>query len=353
MPMIFEKASALGRALQLAALSLALSRARPGHRPPCPCGITAAGSKTEAPIINQIVTDFNASQSDWTVALQSFPTVAYNDAVVAGALAGTLPDILDVDGPNLPNWAWAGYMQPLPIDETKVSAFLPGTIGRWQGKLYAVGLFDSTISLVTRQSTLDALHLRRPTLEQPWSKDEFMAALQAAKTSGSFPYALDLLNAEQCRRLVRLRLHAVSLELRRRSRRSQDLSDGRGALNGDAGACLRNLVPEPRQGWLSRSRSGPGRPRDRLCPRSICLLLAGCGPGPALARCLPRHGVPARAGFRPWWQGRGGSWQFGVSATSKQAAGAAAFIEFAMQDKYLAAFSDATGLIPATRALQP
>jgi len=44
----------------------------------------------------------------------------------------------------------------------------------------------------------------------------------------------------------------------------------------------------------------------------------------------------------------GGSWQFGISATSEHADGAAQFIEFALQDEYLAAFSDAIGLIPST-----
>lgn len=42
------------------------------------------------------------------------------------------------------------------------------------------------------------------------------------------------------------------------------------------------------------------------------------------------------------------SWQFGVSATSEHPEGASAFIEFAIQDKYLAQFSDAIGLVPAT-----
>ena len=75
-----------------------------------------AGNEVESKLINQIITDFNGSQSDWKVELQSFPQAAYNDSVTAGALAGNLPDILDVDGPNMPNWAWAGYMQPLAID---------------------------------------------------------------------------------------------------------------------------------------------------------------------------------------------------------------------------------------------
>ena len=76
-----------------------------------------AGNEVESKIINQIIADFNASQSDWKVELQSFPQGAYNDSVTAGALAGNLPDILDVDGPNMPNWAWAGYMQPNGIED--------------------------------------------------------------------------------------------------------------------------------------------------------------------------------------------------------------------------------------------
>jgi multiple sugar transport system substrate-binding protein len=42
------------------------------------------------------------------------------------------------------------------------------------------------------------------------------------------------------------------------------------------------------------------------------------------------------------------SWQFAVSADSENPEGANAFIEFALQDQYLAAFSDGIGLIPST-----
>ncbi|NBT32935.1 MAG: extracellular solute-binding protein, partial [Rhodobacteraceae bacterium] len=108
-----------------------------------------AGNEVESKIINQIVSDFNASQSDWSVTLESFPQAAYNDSVTAGALAGNLPDILDVDGPIMPNWAWSGYMQPLQIDEAVIADFLPGTKGMWDGKLYSIGLWDAAIAMVT------------------------------------------------------------------------------------------------------------------------------------------------------------------------------------------------------------
>ncbi len=150
-----------------------------------------AGNEVESKIINQIVSDFNASQTDWKVTLQAFPQGAYNDSVVAGALAGNLPDILDVDGPVMPNWAWAGYMQPLTIDESKIAGFLPGTKGMWGGKLYSIGLWDAAVALVTRQSYLDELGLRTPTVDAPWTAAEFQGALDAAKASGKFEYAFD------------------------------------------------------------------------------------------------------------------------------------------------------------------
>ena len=60
-----------------------------------------AGNEVESKIIHQIIDDFKASQSDSKVEQQSLPQAAYNDSVTVGALAGNLPDILDV-GPAEP-----------------------------------------------------------------------------------------------------------------------------------------------------------------------------------------------------------------------------------------------------------
>ncbi|TIM39575.1 MAG: hypothetical protein E5Y69_12935, partial [Mesorhizobium sp.] len=38
----------------------------------------------------------------------------------------------------------------------------------------------------------DELGLRTPTVDKPWSSEEFMAALDAAKASGKYEFALDL-----------------------------------------------------------------------------------------------------------------------------------------------------------------
>ena len=94
-----------------------------------------AGNEVESKLIKQIISDFNSSQSNWRVNLESFPQESYNSSVVAAALAGKLPDIIDVDGPILPNWAWSGYMAPLNLKPGTLDNFLPGAIGRWKDQV--------------------------------------------------------------------------------------------------------------------------------------------------------------------------------------------------------------------------
>ena len=71
-----------------------------------------AGNKAELAAITQIVDDYNASQTKYKVEIQAFPQDSYNQSVVSAAAAKKLPCILDIDGPNVPNWAWAGYLAP-------------------------------------------------------------------------------------------------------------------------------------------------------------------------------------------------------------------------------------------------
>lgn len=306
-----------------------------------------AGNEVESKIINQIIADFNGSQADWKVELQSFPQAAYNDSVVAGALAGNLPDILDVDGPVMPNWAWAGYLQPLKIDEAKIATFLPGTKGMWNGQLYSIGLWDAAVALVTRQSTLDELGLRTPTLDAPWTKDEFMAALDAAKASGKWEFALDLGMAwtgEWYPYAFSPFLQSFGGDIVDRS----TYKTAEGALNGEAalafGAWWQGLFtggyaqatqdPADRDGGFAGGKyafswNGNWAALGALGAFEDTVFL----PAPDL-------GAGSKIGAA--------SWQFGVSASSKNPEGAAAFIEFALQDKYLADFSNGIGLIPAT-----
>ncbi|ROU03385.1 ABC transporter substrate-binding protein [Histidinibacterium lentulum] len=307
-----------------------------------------AGNEVESRIINQIVDDFNASQSDWAVTIESFPQSSYNASVVAAALAGNLPCILDVDGPIMPNWAWSGYMQPLDIDESLIEDFLPGTKGIWDGELYSIGLWDAAVALYARESTLEALGLRRPTLEEPWTGEEFMAALDAAKASGDFEYPLDLGMNDQGEWypyafLPFLWSHGGSLVDR------ESYTSAEGALNGEAGIAFG-------QWWQSLFTEGyaPGTSQDPASQQRGFIegdfAFQWNGNWRAVATMEEVDDViflPAPDFGAGNYIG-GGSWQFGVSATCETPEGANAFIEHALQDEYLAAFSDGIGLIPST-----
>ncbi len=306
-----------------------------------------AGNEVELKLINEVIADFNAAQADWKVELQTFPQAAYNDSVVAGALAGNLPDILDVDGPVMPNWAWAGYMQPLKIDESKIANFLPGTKGIWNGQLYSIGLWDAAIALTTRQSILDELGLRKPTVDAPWTKDEFMAALDAAKASGKYEFALDLGTAwtgEWYPYAFSPLMQSFGGDIVDRS----TYKTAEGALNGEAaqafGAWWQGLFTG---GYAQSTQDGADRDSGFASGKYA---FSWNGNWAALG-ALSAH--PDTVFLPPPDLGNGpkigaASWQFGVSATSKFPEGAAAFIEFALDDKYLAAFSNGIGLIPAT-----
>ncbi len=306
-----------------------------------------AGNEGEAKVLNQIITDFNASQTDWKVELQSFPQAAYNDSVVAGALAGNLPDILDVDGPVMPNWAWAGYMQPLQIDETKIANFLPGPKGVWDGKLYSIGLWDAAVALVTRKSTLEELKLRTPTLEEPWTLEEFNGAMEAAKASGKFEYALDLGMAwtgEWYPYAFSPFLQSFGGDLVDRS----SYKTAEGALNGDAAMAFGNWWQGLFKNGYAQATQDPADRDNGFGAGKYAFSWNGNWAALGALKAFddtvflpaPNFGAGAKIGAA--------SWQFGVSAKSQHPDGASKFIEFALQDKYLADFANTTGLIPAT-----
>lgn len=308
-----------------------------------------AGNPTEGEILNTVISDFNASQSDWAVKLEQFPQGAYNDTIVAAAVAGNLPDIIDVDGPNMPNWAWAGYMAPLELSEGTLDGFLPGTIGTWQDKVYSVGLWDAAVAMFARKSVLEENGIRIPTLEQPWTGEEFNAALETLKASGKFEYALDLgMNdrGEWYPYAYSPFLQSFGGDIVDRT----TYTTAEGALNGDAAIAFGEW-------WQSLFTNGyaPGTSQDPADRETGFIdgkyALQWNGNWNAL-KALEAFGddllfLPA-PDFGNGPKIGAASWQFGVSATSEHKDGASAFIEFATQDKYVAAFSNGLGLIPAT-----
>lgn len=308
-----------------------------------------AGNDVERNILNGIVEDFNTSQSDWVVEIQEFPQESYNESIVAAALAGELPDIIDVDGPVMPNWAWAGYMAPLTLSEGALDGFLPGAIGEWNGEVYSVGLWDAAVAMFARKSVLEEHGIRIPTLEEPWTLEEFDAALETLQASGDFEHALDLGMAwtgEWYPYAFSPFLQSFGGDIIDRS----TMTTAEDALNGPEAIAFgewwqslfeRGLVPGTSQDGADRETGFiDGKYALQWNGNWAALGALEAFGDDLLFLPAPDFGNGPVIGAA--------SWQFGVSSSSEHKDGANAFVEFAIQDKYLAAFSEGIGLIPAT-----
>ena len=308
-----------------------------------------AENEAERAVLLQIVKEFNAAQTDYFVELLDFPEESYNESVTSAALVDELPDILDVDGPVMPHWAWAGYLQPLDLPEEKLAQFLPGTLGYWSGELYSVGLWDAAIALFARRSVLEAQGIRIPTLDDPWTLQEFDDALVKLQSSGEFAYPLDVGMAwtgEWYPYAFSPLMQSFGGDILDRS----TYMTAQGALNGSEAINFgawwqslfeRGLVPGPGQDGADRDTGFIDGQYGLQWNGNWAALPALEAYGEdMLFLPAPDFGNGGRIGAA--------SWQFGVSSTSAHPEGARAFISFALQDRYLAAFSEQTGLIPST-----
>ena len=309
-----------------------------------------AGNDVERDLLMNIVNDFNASQSDYVVEVQDFPQESYNESVVAAALAGDLPDIIDMDGPVMPNWAWSGYIAPLTLSDGALDGFLPGAIGMWDDQVYSVGLWDAAVAVYARRSVLEANDIRIPTLAEPWTFEEFDAALETLQATGDYEFAFDpglAWTGEWFPYAFSPFLQSFGGDIIDRD----TYLTAEGVLNGDQAIAFGNW-------WQSLFERGlaPGTSQDGADRETGFIdgryALQWNGNWAALA-ALDAFGddmlfLPA-PDFGNGSVIGAGSWQFGVSAASEHQDGANAFIEFALHPEYLAGFSDGIGLIPATK----
>jgi multiple sugar transport system substrate-binding protein len=306
----------------------------------------AAGNPEEYGIIQQIMDDFTGSQDKWFVVHEAFPQGAYNDSVVAAALANNLPDILDVDGPLTPNWAWAGYLTPLNFGAEFEDRFVPGAKGVYQDEVYSIGFWDVTTGLFTRQSYLEDNGIRVPTIDDPWTLEEFDAALVALDATGDFDYAIDIGAAwtgEWAPYGYSPFLQSFGGDLIDRS----NYLEAEGVLNGPEAVAFGEWF----QSLFDRGLVAPGEAdpdRDGYVNGTIAMQWDGIWRGKlsddafgddAIFLPPPDLGNGPKAGV--------GSWQWAIASSSEHQDGAREYLEFSLQPKYVAEFAKQNGLVPA------
>lgn len=162
-----------------------------------------SGQGPERAVILDQVKRFNAMQDEVEVIAVELPEGSYNEQVNAAALAGDLPDVLDLDGPFIANYAWSGYLIPLDdfITPELKNDLLPSIIsqGLYKGHIYALGTFDSGLAIWGNKRYLEKIGARIPkSVDDAWMFTEFMDILRKLKKladadpSDALKYPLDM-----------------------------------------------------------------------------------------------------------------------------------------------------------------
>jgi multiple sugar transport system substrate-binding protein len=306
-----------------------------------------AGNPAELAVVQSIVDGYNASQDTYTVTVEAFPQESYNSAVVGAATADKLPCILDVDAPTVPNWAYAGYLAPLDLPPALVEKSLDGTKGFFQDQLYSIGLYDAALAIFARRSALSDAGVRIPSIENPWSGEEFDEALARIKERGDFPFPFDLGTGD---RGTEWWTYGYSPFLQSFG---GDLIDrdtfrtAEGFINGEEavawGTWMQGLVEK---GYVP-ARSGTDAFADFVNGRSA-MVWSGIWNSENLEQ-LGEDGItlpPPDLGNGPTIGA--GSWQWAVSETCPNRTAAMDWIEFALQPEYLSMMVREQSVVPAT-----
>jgi multiple sugar transport system substrate-binding protein len=308
----------------------------------------AAGNDNEIATVKEAIADFNASQSEYEVVLEEFPQASYNDSIAAAAASNSLPCIVDVDGPIMPNWAWSGYLQPISISSALESALIDGAKGYYNGELYSAGAWDAALGMLVRKSTLEKVGVRVPTMAEPWTLAEFDALLKAVDATGDYDFAIDWGNGwtgEWYPYAYSPLMQSFGGDLIDRS--SYESADG--VINSAESVAFGNWFGSTfKAGYANPAQTGD---RTEFIAGTIAIQYNGNWAVKDAYEALgddlaivppPNFGNGPKIGAA--------SWQFGVSSTCQNAEGANQFIEFILQDKYIVAFANRIGLIPATAA---
>jgi multiple sugar transport system substrate-binding protein len=290
---------------------------------------------------------FNRKQSRWRIVTETLPQGSYQQAIVAAAMTRKLPCVLDLDQPTVPNFAWAGHIQALEaaLRPNGADALIPGGRSTYKGRLYAVGQFDVALALFARKSVLAQHGVRLATLAQPYSAAELRDILRRLKRAG-YAYPLDLsmnLSGEWLAYGFSPWLQSAGTDLI--DRKSFTTVDG--VLNSDAAVAVLDYFRS-----LFEERLVSRKPVDDQSFPSGRAAFHYTGSWSAnvyrqklgddlIALPPPAFGAKPRIGA--------GSWQWAVASSCPHLEGARLFLEHLISPPEIAAFADATGLMPTSQ----
>ncbi|MGF7150251.1 multiple sugar transport system substrate-binding protein [Sphingomonas zeicaulis] len=298
----------------------------------------------------QLLARFDTKFPGIDVVDQTIPQGSYPQSILAAAMADRLPCVLTVDSPMVPSFVWAGHIRPLEelVPATTFAEIAPAALGRYNGHIYAVGQFDAALALFTRRSTLELIGARIPTVQEPWSGEEFNAVLRKIKASGRWQVPLDLgtrePNPNWWTYAYSPMLQSFGGDLIDR----QNMRSAEGTLNGPAARRWANWFRMLFREDLARRQE----PDDQSLLRGrAAIAYTGNWRTPELEEAFGNDLLvlpPPDFGRGPVIGG--GSWQWAVSTSCGHPREAAAFIKHLVSTSEIAAMASAAGMIPSTEA---
>ena len=309
-----------------------------------------SGQGSERDALDQILSSFNDSQSDYVAVATELPEGSYTDAVNAAALAGNLPCLLDFDGPTLYSFAYKGYMIPIDdyLSDDMKADILPSIIdqGTYNGHLYSLGVFDSGLAIWANKSYLEQAGVRIPTsTEDAWTLDEFNAALDALSKIDGVEYALDLKMNYGLGEWFTYGFSPIVQSFGGDLIDRSDYQTAEGALNGDAAVAAMTWF----QSLFTDGYTTATPADDNLFPDGkAALSFVGHWEYNRYAEALgddlvlvpmPKFGDKAVTGM--------GSWNWGITSGCAAPDGAWALLDFMMSPEQMVVMTDANGAVPS------
>lgn len=316
-----------------------------------------SGQGAERDALTAILNRYNASQSVYRAEATQLPEGSYNDQVNAAAVANALPCLLDFDGPNVYNYAWAGYLIPLDdylAQEPELAAdIIPSIIqqGTYQGKLWSIGTFDSGLAIWGNRAMLEAANVRIPTsIEEAWTLDEFNAALEALRAVvPSDGYPLDLKMNYGAGEWFTYGFSPIVQSFGGDLIDRSDFQSADGVINGEAAVAAMTWFQS-----LFKNGLTSATPKDDNVFKDgkAALSYVGHWVYPEYLEALgdnlvlipmPKFGERAVTGM--------GSWNWGITSNCNIKDGAWDLLKFLLQAENVKAFADASGAVPALRSV--
>lgn len=147
-------------------------------------------------LLQDQVARFNAAHNRIRVSLISVPKGSYQAQINAAIRTGTLPDIIELDGPFLYNLAERGTLLKLDkiLTETTRQDILPAVFqqGMYQGRFYSLPITTNSVVLYARKSALQAANIRVPDASKDaWGLSEFETLLETLMKNSDYLAAID------------------------------------------------------------------------------------------------------------------------------------------------------------------